>query len=59
MIQEYTQGLTEMETNALIEVLCLACIAGMVFALAVVLWLYDLLDNISKRKTRKSHERIN
>lgn len=50
--------LSQLETNALIEVLCLACVAGMVFALAVVLWLFDLLDNISKRKTQKSHERI-
>lgn len=42
--------LSQLETNMLIHVLCLSLIAGLVFALAVVVFVFDQLDRRSRKK---------
>ena len=44
--------LSEIELNMLIHVLCLSLIAGLVFALAVVAFVFDQLDGRSRKMAR-------
>ena len=44
--------LSELELNMLIHVLCLSLIAGVVFALVVVAFIFDQLDGRSRKRAR-------
>lgn len=45
--------LTNLETNALITVFCLSILAGIVFALAVVAFVFDQLDRRSRKRLKR------
>lgn len=49
--------LTNLETNALITVFCISLLAGVMFALAVVAFVFDQLDRRSRRREHGTRRR--
>lgn len=47
--------LSQLEKSALIHVICLSLIAGIMFALVVVAFVFDQLDRRSKKKLQKQN----